>query len=269
MAEPSTVNFPSSLDDNSTLFGDLKDLVQLTLDTDLTNSATTVSVIETLPNVPTYIIFGSEIIYAPSTGGGDFTACVRGARGTTAASHPAGTVGFVSYSGNYHNQLKRAIIAIETALGAALANVMAVIAPGTSGNVLTSNGSAWVSSALPAAPVTLTNTVTLTNKRMTKRVLGTTSSATPSINTDNCDIYELTAQTVNITSFTTNLTGTPTDGQMLLIQITGTAARTITWGTSFEASTVALPTTTVGTARLDVLFMWNTATSKWRCIGVA
>ncbi len=115
----------------------------------------------------------------------------------------------------------------------------------------------------------ISSTNTLTNKRITKRVGTTTSSATPTINTDNVDYYSLTAQTVDITSFTTNLSGTPTDAQTLWISITGTAARAITWGTSFEASTVALPTTTVSTNRLDVGFVWNAATSKWRCIASA
>lgn len=115
----------------------------------------------------------------------------------------------------------------------------------------------------------ISSTNTLTNKRITKRTGTTTSSATPTINTDNVDFYSLTAQAVDITSFTTNLSGTPTDGQTLWIAITGTAARAITWGASFEASTVALPTTTVTTARLDVGFVWNAATSKWRCIAVA
>ena len=110
-------------------------------------------------------------------------------------------------------------------------------------------------------------TQTLTNKRVTPRVGSTTSSATPTINTDNVDIYKLTAQTVDITSFTTNLTGTPTDGQVLIIEITGTAARAITWGSSFEASTVALPTTTVTTNMLAVGFIYNSVTSKWRCMG--
>lgn len=116
---------------------------------------------------------------------------------------------------------------------------------------------------------TLTNTATLTNKRITVRVGTTTSSATPTINTDNVDMYTITALTTNITSMTTNLSGTPTDGQTLWIAITGTAARAITWGSSFEASTMALPTTTVSTNRLDVGFVWNTATSKWRVIAVA
>lgn len=116
---------------------------------------------------------------------------------------------------------------------------------------------------------TLSSTDTLTNKRITNRVGSTTSSATPTINTDNVDVYKLTAQTVDITSFTTNLSGTPTDWQMLIISITGTAARAITWGASFESSTITLPTTTVTTATLDVTFRWNAATSKWRCVGVA
>lgn len=113
---------------------------------------------------------------------------------------------------------------------------------------------------------TISSTNTLTNKRITKRTGTTTSSATPTINTDNVDFYSLTAQAVDITSFTTNLSGTPTEGQTLWIAITGTAARAITWGSSFEASTVALPTTTVSTNRLDVGFVWNTVTSKWRCV---
>lgn len=109
-------------------------------------------------------------------------------------------------------------------------------------------------------------TATLTNKRITKRSGTTASSATPTINTDNVDFYSLTAQTADITSFTTNLSGTPAEGDRLWIAITGTAARAITWGASFEAGAVALPTTTVTTARLDVGFVWNTVTSKWRCM---
>lgn len=117
--------------------------------------------------------------------------------------------------------------------------------------------------------LTKTSTATVTNKRRVKRVGTTTSSATPTINTDNVDFYSLTAQTVDITSFTTNLTGTPNENDVLWIAITGTAARAITWGASFESSTAALPTTTVNTTRLDVGFVWNTVTSKWRCIAVA
>ena len=111
---------------------------------------------------------------------------------------------------------------------------------------------------------------TSTTGAVVPRVLASTAnSATPTLNTDNYDMMVITGQTVAITSFTTNLTGTPTNGQKLWIAITGTGAIAITWGASFEASTVALPTTTVTTARLDVGFVWNVATSKWRCVASA
>ena len=122
-------------------------------------------------------------------------------------------------------------------------------------------------SGLGSQAVGTTDTNTLTNKRITARTGTVASDATPTINTDNVDFFSITAQTVAITSFSTNLTGTPTEGQTLWIAITGTAARAITWGASFEASTIALPTTTVTTARLDVAFIWNSVTSKWRCVG--
>ncbi|APC01324.1 hypothetical protein [Polynucleobacter asymbioticus] len=137
--------------------------------------------------------------------------------------------------------------------------------------IAVSTGSAWGTPLIApsGAIVGTTDFQTLSLKRVTPRAVTTTSSATPTINTDSTDIYGLTAQAVNITSFTTNLSGTPTDGQKLWIYIVGTAARTIAWGTSFEASTVALPTTTVTTNRLDVGFVWNAATLKWRCVAVA
>ena len=126
---------------------------------------------------------------------------------------------------------------------------------------------------LPASTDTLlarTSTDTVTNKRITLRTGTTASSATPTINTDNVDLYSITALAVAITSFTTNLTGTPVAGDGLIIEITDNGtARAITWGASFEASTVALPTTTVISTKLTVCFMWNSTTSKWRCVGVA
>lgn len=145
----------------------------------------------------------------------------------------------------------------------------ATIELGAASDTTLSRSSAGVLAVEGVVIPSISSTNTLTNKRITKRVGTTTSSATPTINTDNVDMYTLTAQAVDITSFTTNLSGTPTDGQTLWIAITGTAARAITWGASFEASTVALPTTTVSTNRLDVGFVWNTATSKWRCIASA
>lgn len=109
----------------------------------------------------------------------------------------------------------------------------------------------------------ISSTNTLTNKRITKRTGTTTSHATPTINTDNVDEYYITAQAEAITSFTTNLSGTPTLGQTLFISVIGTAARGITWGASFANGPVALPTTTVTTTQLSTLLKWDG--SIWRC----
>ncbi|HRP30439.1 MAG TPA: hypothetical protein PKV73_01040 [Agriterribacter sp.] len=120
------------------------------------------------------------------------------------------------------------------------------------------------------ATVTASSTTTFSNKRWVARVGSTTSSATPTINTDNVDIYKLTAQSGDITSFTTNLTGTPNDGDVFEVQITGTATRNITWGASFSSSTVTLPTATDGTNTLTVIFQYFTTSSygnnTWVCV---
>lgn len=115
--------------------------------------------------------------------------------------------------------------------------------------------------------LTTQGTQTVTNKRITDRVTTITSSATPTVNTDNCDAVTITALATAITSMTTNLTGTPTNFQKLVYRIKddGTA-RAITWGASFVAMGVALPTTTVLGKILTVGFIYDTVLAKWGCV---
>lgn len=116
--------------------------------------------------------------------------------------------------------------------------------------------------------VYLASTQTLTNKRITKRVVTVTQSATPSINTDNWDIFRITGLAQAITSMTTNLTWTPSEWDMVMIQITDNGtARAITWWASFSSWTNAtLPTTTVISVMKKVLLqrIW----SSWVCLAV-
>lgn len=116
-----------------------------------------------------------------------------------------------------------------------------------------------------------TATETLTNKRWTARVGSTTSSATPTINTDNYDVYKLTALATNITSMSSSLSGTASDGDILELQFTDNGTpRTITWGSSFASSTVTLPTTTTTSTTLTVILQYYTTSSygnsKWICV---
>ncbi len=109
-------------------------------------------------------------------------------------------------------------------------------------------------------------TRTATNQRTTARITSISSSATPTVNTDNCDCVTITALAADITSMTTNLSGTPVNFDQLEFRIVGTAARAITWGASFVAGPTALPTTTVTTKALHVYFEWDSVQSKWVCM---
>lgn len=116
-----------------------------------------------------------------------------------------------------------------------------------------------------------TGTETLTNKRITKRTSSTSApGATPSMNTDNFDLFIFTGLAAAITSMTTNLTGTPVDGDQLLIRFTDNAtARAITWGAKFGSSGVAtLLATTVISKVHTVGLMWDATKSLWICLAV-
>lgn len=99
------------------------------------------------------------------------------------------------------------------------------------------------------------------------RVRSIVTNANPTINTDTCDAVTITAQATVITSMSTNLSGTPANFQKLMFRIKDDgSARAITWGASFAARGVSLPTTTVAGKVTNVGFQYNTVTSTWDCI---
>lgn len=111
-------------------------------------------------------------------------------------------------------------------------------------------------------------TVTMTNKRITKRVGSTTSSSTPTPDADTQDVYALTALATAPTFGAP--TGTPTNGQPLLIRIkdNGTA-RALAFNAIYRFSTdIPAPTTTTISKTMYIGFIYNSTDSKWDCIAL-
>lgn len=99
------------------------------------------------------------------------------------------------------------------------------------------------------------------------RVTSATSSASPTPNADNTDLYALTAQAATATFGAP--TGTPANGQKLIIRIkdNGTA-QTLNWNAAYVAGGPTLPTTTVISKTLHLGFIYNTDNSlnKWMLV---
>lgn len=111
-------------------------------------------------------------------------------------------------------------------------------------------------------------TATLSNKRITKRAGSAASTSSLTYDSDSYDVYTLTALAAALTL--PNPSGTPTDGQPLLLRIKDNgSARGITWsGAQWRALGVTLPTTTTVSKWLVILAVWQVADSRWDVLHV-
>lgn len=67
-----------------------------------------------------------------------------------------------------------------------------------------------------------------------------------------------------------NPTGTPVDGQQLILRIKSTNAQTYSFGTSYRGGTTALPSGHTGSSKTDYLgFIYNSADSKWDYVALS
>ena len=105
----------------------------------------------------------------------------------------------------------------------------------------------------------------------TRTVLTYTPGATPTINVDTCDVAQFFDVNANISSMSTNFSGSPIDNQQLIIEFFDDgSSHSLAWGDKFESSTYqALPTTTPAGQRLRVGLLFDSISGKMTCVAVS
>lgn len=128
------------------------------------------------------------------------------------------------------------------------------VAPGTSGNALVSNGTTWASAVVSNLP----------------RVVVITNATSITIDADTTDMATQ-ANTQTAGTLTVNApTGTPSNGQKLMLRLRSTNVQTFSWNAIFQGGTTPLPTTSSGSSQYDYYgFIYNSTATKWQVVGSA
>jgi hypothetical protein len=209
------------------------------------------------------------VTYTSISGTNVLQGVTRGAEGWSAKTHENGCVVGWVVSKSHINEIMDALTGTKTGVVLASPSISTPVIP----TIYQDAGRTKLMTVPNTASDTLAAiaaTQTLTNKRITKRVVSATSYTTntgTSLNCDTTDVFIVTAQAGDLKF--NNPSGTPTDGQPLILAVSSstTAARALTYDTQFESSTVTLPTTTAATtARLWIGLIWRADTSKWTCV---
>ena len=287
------MTFPTSIE-NSAYFGVAYNNLSTTLTVEASATDTTIYVTSTtnFGSIGWFAI-DDEIIYHTGATSGSFTGCTRGADNTTAAVHASGATVSLTFPAIMWTraiaEVRAALTKIGTDSDVNTASIDYLVkntnpnattfshASGIKLNVITertATSGVTVDGVLikddldTSGIVGKTTTQTLTNKRITKREVTVTSSATPTPNSDITDIYTVTALAEAATFGAP--TGTPTQGQTLIIRIldNGTA-RALSFNAAYRFSTdLAAPTTTVISKTIYLGFAWNVQASKWDCLAI-
>lgn len=141
---------------------------------------------------------------------------------------------------------------------------------GTLTGILKGNGtSAFTAVTAPSGTIVgTTDTQTLTNKTVQSRVVVITDATSITINADTTDVATQ-ANTQSAGTLTINVpTGTPVNGQKLILRLRSTNAQTFSFNAAFTGSTdVALPTVSSGSSKYDYMgFMYNSTSATWQII---
>ena len=155
-----------------------------------------------------------------------------------------------------------------TAGGILVGNGTSAIGIATAAQIVAAISTTYVANATYAtsagSAATATSASTLVPRVVTH---ATATSIAPNANTT--DIAHMTnTQAAGVFSIN-NPTGTPVDGQTLIIRLKCTNAQTYSWGTSYRFSTDLSQPTVSSTGKTDYLgFKYNSVDSKWDCLSV-
>jgi len=126
-----------------------------------------------------------------------------------------------------------------------------------------------IATGLSSGLVGLTDTQTLTNKAINKRVYTQADGTTIDVNTDSYDGVKQVNTQGSGTLTINNPTGTPTDQKGLIYRIKSTNSQTYSFGGQFKGGLIALPTTHSGSSKYDYIgFVWNADASTWDMVGL-
>lgn len=145
-------------------------------------------------------------------------------------------------------------------------------------NTLTLSGTDSTVMTFPSTTATIARTdaaQTFTDTQVFSQLVTTNNAIAASSNAATVPITSRLSTVTNSSAATLTITITTTsavDGQLIIVRVLdfSAVAQTITW-VNTENSQVTAPTTSNGstTLFLTVGFIYNSATSKWRCIAVA
>lgn len=206
------------------------------------------------------LTFTLGAITPTTVNGHTFTAGSSTFTGTAAAVYtfPAATKTIAANDGSNWTIASQATGDILTATSATAYGRVAAVA---TGQVLISQGTS--TAPIYSVSPTVSNLLT-TNNAITAAANAATVPVTSAIST----VTNNSAATLTITI----TTASAIDGQMLTVRVLDFSgvAQTITW-VNTENSSIAAPTTSNGSTTLfaTIRFVYNSATTKWRCIGYA
>jgi len=105
----------------------------------------------------------------------------------------------------------------------------------------------------------------IVDTRIDPRSISTASTGTLTPDVSAEDVFILTGQSATLTL--ANPTGTPVNGQKIIVRIFNTTGQTINYGTQYRGSSdLALPTTTTSNRTIYLGFIYNADNTKWDLI---